>query len=172
MKHLKFPILLRQQKKKSKNNVLINSSPEYPLMDNGGVFIMKKFSTAKTDKLILGFVLKVVVSSIASILIFSYIFSQIVYKLDLDLNTSKIFAIIICALSAFVISFISVSGLKNNGLIMGAVSVIPLCFYSLINLVFYNDNVLLFFIKLAVMLLIGALIGMLRTNKSKKFKVK
>lgn len=133
---------------------------------------MKKFSTAKTDKLIVGYVLRVVLSSIASILIFSYISSQIVYKLDLDLELSKIFAIIICALSAAVISFISVSGLKNNGLIMGIISVVPLCFYSLINLVFYNDNVLLFFIKLILMFLIGALVGMLRTNKSKKFKVK
>lgn len=133
---------------------------------------MKKFSTAKTDKLIVGYALRVVISSIVSILIFSYIFSQIVYRLDLDLEISKIFAIIICALSAAVISLISVWGLKNNGLIMGVISVVPLCFYSLINLVFYNDNVLLFFIKLFVMLLIGALTGMLRTNKSRKFKVK
>lgn len=133
---------------------------------------MKKLSTAKTDKLIISYALKVVVSSIVSIILFSYIFSQIVYKFDLDLDTSKIFAIIVCALSAVVISFVSVSGIKNNGLIMGVISVIPLCFYSLINLVFYNDNVLLFFIKLVIMLLIGALIGYMRTNKNKKFKVK
>jgi hypothetical protein len=133
---------------------------------------MKKISTNNTNGLLIKFVLNVIISSILSILLLSYLSSQVIYRLDLDLDNSKIFGIIICALSSVIISFISVSGLKNNGLIMGIISVIPLIFYSLMNLIFNNENVIFFIIKLFISLLIGALIGLLRTNKNKKFKVK
>ncbi len=133
---------------------------------------MKKMSTSKTDKLLLKYVLKVIISSILSIALFSLIFSQIVYKMDISLDICKIIGIIICCLSAVIISFISVSGLKNNGLLMGILSEIPLIFYSLINAVFYNNNIGLFFIKMVMILIIGALIGFIRAKSNKKFKVK
>lgn len=133
---------------------------------------MKKLSTTKTDKLLLKYVIKVILSSIISIILFSLIFSQIVYKLDISLDICKIIGTIICCLSAFIIAAISVSGLKNNGILMGAVSEIPLIFYSLINAIFYNNNIVLFFIKLVLILIIGATIGFIRAKSNKKFKVK
>lgn len=141
-------------------------------MDIGGVFIMKNLSTQKTNKLLIFFVLKIIVSSILSIMIYSFIFSKITYSLDLSLDYYQIFGVIISALSAMTISLISITGIKNNGLMMGIVSEIPLGFYILVNAIFNNHNIGLLFIKLILIFLIGALIGIIKTSKKKKFKVK
>lgn len=141
-------------------------------MDIGGVFIMKNLSTQKTNKLLIFFVLKIIVSSILSIMIYSFIFSKITYSLDLSLDYYHIFGVIISALSAMTISLISITGIKNNGLMMGIVSEIPLGFYILVNAIFNNHNIALLFIKLILIFLIGALIGIIKTSKKKKFKVK
>ena len=132
---------------------------------------MKKLSASKSDKLILFFIIKVVVSSVASVLLFSFIFTQITYKLDLSMESAKIFSIIICALSALCIAFVSCRKIKNNGAIIGLICEIPLVFYTLINLIFNDTSVVFFLIKVALILAIGALTGLLRARKSKKFKV-
>lgn len=133
---------------------------------------MKKISISKTDNIIVKFVLRTVLSTIASILLFSYIFSQLIYKLDLSLDTAKIFGVIICGICSAVISYISLLGIKNNRLLMGTVSSVPLIFYSLINTIFSNDNYILFLIKLILIILISALTGYLSRSKNRKFKVK
>ncbi len=133
---------------------------------------MKKISISKTDNIIIKFILRVVLSTIASILLFSYILAQIIYKLDLSLDTAKIAGVIVCGICSVIISYISLIGIKNNRLLMGALSSVALIFYSLINTIFNNDNYLLFLIKLILILLISALTGYLSGNKSRKFKVK
>lgn len=50
---------------------------------------MKKLSTNNADNLILKFCVKVIISSVISILLFSYIAGKIVFALDLDLELSK-----------------------------------------------------------------------------------
>lgn len=133
---------------------------------------MKKISISKTDNIIVKFILRAVLSTIASILLLSYITAQIIYKFDLSLDSAKICGVIICGICSAVISYISLIGIKNNRLLMGAVSGVPLIFYSLINTIFANDNYILFLIKLVLVILIGALTGYLSRSKNRKFKVK
>lgn len=133
---------------------------------------MKKISISKTDTIIVKYILRVVLSTIASVLLFSYIFAQIIYKLDLSLDAAKITGVIVCGICAVTISYISLIGIKNNQLLMGALSSVPLIFYSLLNTIFNNDNYVLFLIKLVIVLLLSALIGYLSVNKKRKFKVK
>ncbi len=132
---------------------------------------MKNIKSFKGDKLILLFVIKSVVSTVVCVLLFSFIFSEIIYKFDLSLDTARIFSIFICALCSLVISFISVSGLKNNGLVMGILCQIPLVFFSIVNLIFNENSIVFFLIKLVIIVLTGALTGMLKVRKNKKFKV-
>ena len=133
---------------------------------------MKKFSSSGTDKLLIRYVIKVLLSTVLSILLFSFLFSEIVYKLDLDLDLNRIFSIFIICFCSATISYISVRSIKNNGALMGVISQIPLIFYSIINLIFYDNSFLLFLIKIVLILLIGALFGIFATKKSNKFKVK
>lgn len=133
---------------------------------------MKKFSTKSTNKLLISFILKSVISTIISILLFTFLSSEIMYKLDIDLNKISYISLIIVGLSSFFISIISVSKIKNSGIIFGIFSQLPLVFYMFINAVFYNNNWLYFVIKLLIVLLIGALTGLITSERNKKFKVK
>lgn len=141
-------------------------------MDIGGVFIMKNLSTQKTNKLLITFVLKIIISSIFSIFLYSFIFSKITYSLDLSLEYYSIFGVLISVLSAITIALISITGIKNNGLIMGMISEVPLAFYILVNAIFNNHNIGLFFIKFIIVFLVGALIGVIKTSRKKTYKVK
>ena len=133
---------------------------------------MKKINASSTDKLLLKFIIKVVLSSIISILLLSYLFSQLVYKLDLDLETNGLLSVFIVLISSSVIAFISVLSIKNNGALMGIISELPLLFYSILNMIFNDNSAVLLIIKIAIALFCGALFGILATKKSSKFKVK
>ncbi|MBR1763135.1 MAG: TIGR04086 family membrane protein [Eubacterium sp.] len=124
-----------------------------------------------TNKLLAKFALKAIISTIISILVFTFLFSQITYRLDLNLDINKVFSIFIVFFCSAIIAFVSVKSMKNNGALMGIVSQIPLIFYSVINLIFNDNSFIFFLIKLAIIILTGALFGILAVKKSNKFKV-
>ena len=136
----------------------------------GGVIFMKKID--KSDKLIISIILRVLLSTVFSVLIFSIILSLIVSKFDLPLELTDYLTVIITSLSAVTISFISTIGIKNNGLMIGLISQIPLIIYSFANTIIFDNSVLIFIIKLFIVLIIGAITGYLRVNKNRRFKVK
>ena len=131
---------------------------------------MKKID--KSDKLIILIILRVLLSTVFSVLIFSIILSLIVSKFDLPLELTDYLTVIITSLSAVTISFISTIGIKNNGLMIGVISQIPLIIYSFANTIIFDNAVYLFLIKLIIVLIIGAVTGYLRVNKNRRFKVK
>jgi len=136
-------------------------------MDNGGIFMIKN----KSDRLIVKYTLKSVITTVISILLLTYIFSFVILKLDLSTENAGVLSIIIFALSSVLISSISVSGLKNNGVFMGIISQIPLILYSAFNLIFNENTIVLFLIKLVICVLISSLCGYLITNRKKRYKV-
>ena len=133
---------------------------------------MKKYSSSSTNKLLIKFVLKSLITSFISVLLFSLSFSEITLKLDLSLDINLIFSILIVVFSSAITSFISVLTIKNNGAIMGIISCIPLIVFLIINIIVNQNSLILFCIKLAIIILTGALFGMLSSKKSAKFKVK
>lgn len=133
---------------------------------------MQKFSTKSTNRVLITFAIKSIIVTFVSIILFSYLSSQIIYVLDLSLEKIDILSLFICAISAIIISIIATSNLKNNRLIFGVISEIPLIFYTLINVIFNESSITYFFIKLIIIALIGALGGMMSARKSKSFKVK
>lgn len=140
-------------------------------MDNGGVFIMKKYTSNSTNKLLISFIIKSIISTVLTVLLFTFLSSELMYKLDIDLNNISVISLFIVTFSSILISSISVYNLKNSGIIFGILSQIPLIFYMFINAVFCNNNWLYFFIKLAISILLGALFGLIVTEKSKHKKV-
>lgn len=133
---------------------------------------MQKISTSSTNKLLISFIIKSLITTALSIILLSLISGKIVHILDLNTNIIKYISIGICALSSAIISYISVSGIKNNVEIMGIISEIPLIIFSFINLLFHNQNFLFFFIKIVLIILIGAIFGALSRGKRSKTKVK
>lgn len=131
---------------------------------------MKKIS--KSNKLLISIILRVILSTIISILSLSLILSLLIYKFDLPLDIVSYLSIIITSLSSFIVAFISLTGIKNNGLIIGLISQIPLVFLSLIDTIVYSNEPVIFLIKIALMIVIGALTGYIKVNKNKHFKVR
>ena len=131
---------------------------------------MKKID--KSDKLIISIILRVLLSTVFSVLMFSIILSLIVSKFDLPLELTDYLSIFITSFSAVIIAIISTVGIKNNGLMIGVISQIPLIIYSFANTIIFDNAVYLFLIKLIIVLIIGAVTGYLRVNKNRRFKVK
>ena len=132
---------------------------------------MKSYSSTDARKSIIRFLIKSVITTIASILLYSLIFSEVIYKLDIDMDYNSVFSLFIVFTCSATISFISVLSLKNNGAVMGILSIIPLVFYSLINLIINENSWIMFFIKLAIAVFTSALFGILATKKTNKLKV-
>ncbi|MBQ9517908.1 MAG: TIGR04086 family membrane protein [Eubacterium sp.] len=133
---------------------------------------MKKVSTSGSKNILLVYILKVVITAILSILLFTYIFGKITYKFDLDLKYDNYFAMIICVLCAAITAFISVLGFKNNGLILGAAAQVPLLFYSILNVIFNGSSLLFFIIKAVLVICTGMLIGHITSQKSGRLRIK
>ena len=64
---------------------------------------MKKLSSTKTDKLLISFTIRVILSSIASIIFFSLISSKLILVFDIDVENAKIFSLIICIITALIV---------------------------------------------------------------------
>lgn len=133
---------------------------------------MKKISSSSANGLLIKFILKSVFLTLISVLLFSLLFSFAVSKLDLDLKYLIYFSYAVNAFSAVIISYLSVKSFKNNGFVMGLLSAVPLIIYSLVNLIVNGNNIVHFFIKIGVVLLISGIFGLLSTKKTKKYKVK
>lgn len=125
----------------------------------------------KSDKIVVLFIVKSLASTVASLLLFSFLASSIIYKLDLNLESARLFSVFIMLLSSVTVSFVSVLGLKNSGALMGLLSVLPLVLYSFFNLIFGDNTIVLFLIKIITVTLCAALTGLIVTKKAKRYKV-
>ena len=133
---------------------------------------MKKIKTKSTESLLIKYVIKVVLSSVISILLFTYLFSKIMFTLDLDLEIGSILSVFIVLICSSLIAFISVLSIKNNGALMGILAEIPLVFYCIVNMIFNENSFILLIIKIAIALFCGALFGIIASKKSGRFRVK
>lgn len=133
---------------------------------------MQKNDFGTSNNLLLKYILKVVITTILAILLFTYFFSKISYMLDLDMKYNSILSVIICALCAAITSYVAVYGIKNNGLLLGAVAQVPLLFYSLLNVIFNENTLVLFLIKAFIVICVGMLMGLLANKKSSKLRLR
>lgn len=133
---------------------------------------MSKIKAVSSNKLLYSFALKSVISSVLSVLLGIVIFSVLIYRLDISLELTQYFGIVIVIFSSVVVAYISVGSIKNNGAIMGGISEIPIMIYLLVNLILSNTSLVIFIVKIIICLLSGLLVGLARTKQNRKFKVK
>ncbi len=133
---------------------------------------MKKISSSGATGLLIKFIIKAVILTAISVMFFSWLFSFIIFKLDLDIKYLEYASYAVNILSSVIISYISVKSFKNNGFVMGMLSAVPLIIFSFINLIVNGNNIVHFFVKLLAVLLISGVFGYLSAKKSKKIKVK
>lgn len=122
------------------------------------------------------FLLKLLASDIliqgVCLLSLSAIFSAVTYYLDLDIEILNKFSYITVVLISFISAFFVTKKIKSNGILIGTVSQIPLLLYLLITVIVSNGNFANFGFKVILVLIFGAIGGILGVNKKQKFKVK
>lgn len=128
---------------------------------------MPKISATNSKGLFLTYFIKIAISSIASVLLFNLVFSAIVLKLDLDLSVAGYISIAVCLLSAIIISFVSISGFKNNFLLLSVISVVPFAVFVFINFLVNKSNSIYFIIKLALIFVSAIIIALIKSSRKR-----
>ncbi len=132
---------------------------------------MAKIKISSKSFLLKLFVADILIQGI-SLLISSALFSLITYYLDLDIEILKRFTYIIVVFVSFISSFFVTKKVKNNGILVGIISQVPLFIYLLITVIVSKGSFADFGFKFLLILIFGAIGGILGVNKKEKFKVK
>ena len=114
---------------------------------------MPKVSSTANKSLFIKFSAKSILSTIIFMLTLSALSSLIIFKLDVDLKYEQYFTYVICAITAFITAYISLSDFKNNYLLVSVISVLPLSLFSLINGIVNKTAFYLLLIKIVVELI-------------------
>ncbi len=126
---------------------------------------MPKIYSNNAKPLILKYVLKIVFSSVISVILLNVIFSFIFLKLDIDLKYSDYVSVIICAVSSVIISMLSVSGFKNNFLLLCILSVLPLLIFVIINFCVNGSNPVLIIVKIASIIVCAFICAIVKSRQ-------
>lgn len=132
---------------------------------------MAKIKISSKSFLLKLFVADILIQGI-TLLLSSAIFTLITYYLDLDIEILKRFTYIIVVFVSFISSFFVTKKVKNNGILVGIISQVPLFIYLLITVIVSGGNFADFGFKFLLILIFGAIGGILGVNKKEKFKVK
>lgn len=132
---------------------------------------MAKIKISSKSFLLKLFVADILIQEI-TLLLLSVLFSLITYYLDLDIEILKRFTYIIVVFVSFISSFFVTKKVKNNGILVGIISQVPLFIYLLITVIVSKGNFADFGFKFLLILIFGAIGGILGVNKKEKFKVK
>ncbi len=128
---------------------------------------MPKISATSSKGLFLTYFIKIVISSIASVMLFNSISSAIILKLDLDLSVAGYVSIAVCLLSSIIISIISISGFKNNFLLLSVISVVPFAIFVFINFLVNKSNSIYFIIKLALIFAVAIIVAFIKSSRKR-----
>lgn len=133
---------------------------------------MKKINSSMDKKLVIGFFIKSVLLSAALTILFSALISLIIYKLDLDTAYLNYLSIAVVMLTTAGVSYICAKPFKNNGFMVGVISVLPLIIFSGVNIAVNKTNIIVFIIKIVLMIIISGLFGFISVKNSKRIRIK
>ncbi len=128
---------------------------------------MPKISATNSKKLFIAYALKILLATVISVIVLNCIAAFIILKLDLDLSVSKYVTAAIVIISAGVISSVSITGFKNNYLLMSVISVVPLAIYVFSDFLVTNSASAYFFIKLIGIFLCAVIISLIKSAKKR-----
>ncbi|MGN1328436.1 MAG: hypothetical protein ACI4V4_01920 [Eubacterium sp.] len=123
---------------------------------------MPKINSANAKGLIIKYLLKIIATTVLSVLMFNSVFSLLILKCDIDLNVCKYVGIAICLLTALIVSYISIGGFKNNILPLSFISVFPFLLFVIVNFCVHGGDATMIFIKIIVILAAAFISSLLR----------
>lgn len=128
---------------------------------------MPKISATNSKKLFITYALKIIITTVISVIALNCIAAFIMLKLDLDLSVSKYVTIAVVIIASIIISAVSITGFKNNYLLMSVISVLPLAIYIFSDFLVNNSGSLYFFIKLIGIFLCAVIVSLIKSAKKR-----
>lgn len=129
---------------------------------------MPKISSTANKSLFVKLALKSILSTIIFILLFSILSTLLLLKLDLDLKYGEYFAYVICGLTAFITSYISLTDFKNNYVLVSIISISPLLLLSLINGIVNKTSFLLILLKIGIEIVLAILAAVTKILRKRR----
>lgn len=126
---------------------------------------MPKISSTNTKGLFIRYLGKIALSSLILIIGLCVMFSFIILKLDIDVNICKYIGILICIVSSFAISYVSITGFKNNFLPLAIISVLPLIIMVIINFFINDSDVIILIVKVIAVIVMSVLASIIKSKR-------
>ncbi len=132
--------------------------------------VRKKSTDKKEKNKYLYSIIKGIIFGFSAFIVLICLFAFILTKADFSENQIRICAIVSAVLSSLISGFFSTRSIRKKGIYLGAASTIPLIIVVfLISLAFSGGNIgYTFFAVIPLMLLSGAIGGILAVNIRKK----
>jgi hypothetical protein len=130
---------------------------------------MPKISIGSTKGILIKYFIKVFITSILCVLLFSSLSSIIILKLDFDLSIIQYVSCFICIISSVIISLISITEFKNNLFILSIISVIPLLIYTVVNFCVNGGSSLIIIIKICGILISSFAVSLIKSAKRSRW---
>lgn len=129
---------------------------------------MPKITTNNAGGLLAKYAVKIILSSLLSILILNALCSFLVLKFDFDLSVLQYLGTAICIISGLIISSISLTGFKNNYLVLAMISVLPLLIYTIINFCINQTDTVFIIIKVAGIIICAFAVSVFKSSKKSR----
>lgn len=127
---------------------------------------MPKISATGSKGLLIGYLVKIVLSTVISVLLLLAFSSLIFLKLDISLAGAKYVTAGVSVAASFIIALVSTTGFKNNFLLLSVISVTPLAAGIFINFLACKTDTVMFFIKLAGIFAAAVIVSFIKSAKT------
>lgn len=131
---------------------------------------MPKISASNIKGLLINYTIRIVLTTVLSILLQSLLFSFVALQFDIDLSLLKYFGVVITIISSIIISYVSTIGFKNNVLLLSIISVMPLLLISIINFAVNKGSAPVILIKIFGIILCSILVSIIKVSKKLRWR--
>lgn len=128
---------------------------------------MPKISATNSKGLLTGYIVKIAISTVLSVLALNSIVSLLFLKLDIDLSAARYASVAICVISAVIVTVVSTTGFKNNFLLLSVVSVVPLAVFIFINFLINSTEPAVFAFKLIAVFASAVIISFIKSARKR-----
>lgn len=128
---------------------------------------MPKISAIGSKGLLISYLLKILLSTAVSLIVLTAAASLIFLKLDIALSFGRYVSVGISALSALIISFVSIMGFKNNYMLLSVISASPLAVIIFVNFLVNDGNSTIVIIKLIVVFVCAVTAALIKSAKKR-----
>lgn len=128
---------------------------------------MPKISATNSKGLFISYFIKIILSTVISIIVINAFASVLFLKMDISLSASKYVGIAAAVITSITVSFISTTGFKNNFLLLSIISVIPFALFIFINMLANHTDSTIGIIKLLSVFVCSVAVSFVKSAKKR-----